>query len=131
MVRVLVLDMDCASRDLLVEALSLEDCTVGVVGRAEEALDRVKQGGVDVLVAEVHMPDGLGWNLFPRVHAADPRVLVVAMTSDDSWETSRKTRAMGEPLFFYAIKPLDMKEIRRVVCCAGDWRRKHLFQGAK
>lgn len=130
MCTVLVVDVHGKPRDLLVAALTVDGCEVAVADSWDRALDLVREGGVDVLLAEIHMPDGSGWDLFPRVHAVAPSLPVVAMTSDDSWETALRTRARGAPLFFYAVKPLDLEEIRRVVACAGAWQRKSVTRKA-
>ena len=122
---VLIADGDRASRDLLVQALSSMDCQVEFVPGGEEVFWRVSSGAVDVLMVEVHLSDLPAWHLVPRVHQLDPDLPVIAMTADDSWETSKRVRIEGGPVFFYALKPLHLPEIRAVVCSAIQWRQKH------
>jgi len=122
---VLIADGDRASRDLLAQALSSMACQVDFVTEGEEAFRRVSTGAVDVLITEVHLADLPAWRLVPRVHQVDPDLPVIAMTADDSWETSKRVRITGGPVFFYALKPLHLPQIRAVVCSALQWRQKH------
>ena len=124
MCRVLVADEEGRSRDLLVEALSMDGHQTRVTASASEALTRVAEGQVDVLIAEVHLPDRPAWALFPDVHRLDPDLPVIAVSADDSWETSRRVRTEAGPVFYYGLKPLNMKEIREATRAADEWKRR-------
>ena len=124
MYRVLIADGDRQSRELLMAALSGDDCRIEGVESGAEALRRVVQGDVDVLIAEVHLPDMPAWTLFSRLHRDNPGIPTIAVTADDSWETSRRVRTEGGPVFFYGLKPLNLREMRQVVRSAAQWRQK-------
>ena len=122
---VLIADGDPVSREMLAQVLSSMDCQVEFVTEGEEVFRRVSTGAVDVLITEVHLADLPAWRLVPRVHQLDPDLPVIAITADDSWETSQRVRIEGGPVFFYALKPLHLPQIRAVVCNAIQWRQKH------
>ncbi|MEW6750092.1 MAG: response regulator [Candidatus Latescibacterota bacterium] len=130
--RVLVVDPDPVQRRALARGLA-----VALEGqhRIEEeedgrgAVARVSAGGVDVLVTEVHLPDVPGWVLLRRLHELDPELPVIAVTADESWETSRLVRVEGGPVFYYGLKPLDQAELGRVVDCALRWRCRRAGSG--
>ncbi len=124
MCRVLVADEEGKSRDLLVQALSMDGHQTSVTASAGEALTRVAEGQVDVLIAEVHLQDRPGWALLPDVHRLDPSIPVIAVSTDDSWETSKRVRTEAGPVFYYGLKPLDLKEIREVTQAAAEWKRQ-------
>ncbi len=124
MYRVLIADGDRASRDLLAQALSRDDCQIEVVSRGEEVLQRVATERVDVLIAEVHLPDMPAWDLIPKVRQIDRHISIIAVTADDTWETSRRVRVERGPVFFYALKPLNLREMQEVVCCAAQWTQR-------
>ena len=125
MSKVLIADRDRESRDLLAQALSMNDCQVELVTQGEEVLRRISRGETDVVIAEVHLADMPAWILIPKVHQLDPDIPIIAVTADDSWETSRRVRVEGGPVFFYGLKPLNLREMQKVVGCAMDWRKKH------
>lgn len=122
--RVLVLDEQGRSRDQLVEALSMDGHETRATASASDALTYIGNGEVDVLISEVRLPGVLAWSLFPDVHRLDPEIPVIALSADDSWETSRRVRAEAGPVFFYALKPVDLKEMRLVTVAAVRWRHR-------
>ena len=124
MCRVLVADEEGRSRDLLVEALSIDGHETTVTASGSEALTRIAEGGVDVLIAEVHLKDRPAWTLFPDVHRLDPSVPLIAVSADDSWETSKRVRSEAGPVFYYGLKPLNLKEIREATLAAQEWKRR-------
>ena len=49
---------------------------------------------------------------------------MIAVTADDSWETSKRMRMGGEPILFYALKPLDLRQMQSVVQWVVGWSRR-------
>ena len=128
---VLIADGEKGSRDLLARALTADDFLVEAVSRGEDVLRRIAAKGVDVLVLEVHLPDISAWDLLPEVRRIDRNTVVITMTGDDAYETARKVRAKGGPVFYYGLKPLDLQEMREVVRCSAQWaqgRQPHRMQ---
>lgn len=83
-VRVLVVDDDADTRDLLAEALSASGASVLPAGSADEAVELLRQRGVDVLVSDIAMPEVDGYALMRRVRALpEPagRVPAIALTA--------------------------------------------------
>ena len=83
-VRVLVVDDDADTRDLLTEALSASGASVLPAGSAAEALELLHQRGADVLVSDIAMPEVDGYALMRRVRALpEPagRVPAIALTA--------------------------------------------------
>ena len=122
--KVLIADGDVASSDSLREALSMNDCQVEVVSEGKEVLRQAARKEVDVVIIEVNLPDMPAWDLVPRLRQIDRDVPIIAVTADDSWETSRRVRLEGGPIFFYGLKPLDVIEIQQVVLSAVRWKQK-------
>jgi two-component system, NtrC family, nitrogen regulation response regulator GlnG len=129
--RVLIADGDREMQDLLAHALSQADCQVELVARGEEVLEEIAKGGIDAVVTEVHLTDMPAWRLIPKVHQVDPYMPIIAITADDSWETSRRVRVEGGPVFFFGLKPLDLREMQKVVTSAVCWRGKQRSAGKK
>jgi len=119
--RIVVVDGDEEVRDELVRLLS--DYQVEGFSQGKDALLRIATGDVDVLIVEVHLPDMPAWELIPKVHQRDPDILLITITDDNSWETSRKVRLAGS-ILYYGTKPLKVWEIRRVVDAALQWKEK-------
>ena len=83
-VRVLVVDDDADTRELLAEALSASGASVLPAGSADEALELLRRRGADILVSDIVMPDVDGYTLMRRVRELpEPagRVPAVALTA--------------------------------------------------
>jgi signal transduction histidine kinase/CheY-like chemotaxis protein len=83
-VRVLVVEDDADTRELLTQALSASGASVLPAGSADEALELLRRRGVDVLVSDIGMPDVDGYALLRRVRTLpEPagRVPAVALTA--------------------------------------------------
>ncbi len=124
--RMLVVDDDVETHKQL-QAVLVE-FHVEAVSRGWEALRELAEASIDVVVTEVHLSDMPGWVLVPQIHRIAANVPVIAMTEDDSWNTSSRMRTEGSPLFYYALKPLDLREMAKAVRSAAQWRER-LEQG--
>ena len=59
------------------------------------------------MAAEAHLEGMEGDEFIRVVQAIDRNVQIIIFTDDDSWETSYKIRVANDPVFYYALKPLD------------------------
>ena len=125
MYRVLIADQDQEAAALLLQALSTDDRQIEVVPHGEDVLRRLRAGQVDILITEVNLPDMPAWELISQIHRLALDVPIIAVTKDDSWETSRSIRIEHGPVFFYGLKPLNLREIQEVVRAAVRWIQRH------
>ena len=68
---------------------------------------------VSVIVMDVNMPEVRAYELIPIVKKINRRIPIIVMSSDDSIDLARKVRQAG--IFFYAMKPLNIEEIKLAV----------------
>src|SRR5436853_4306181 len=84
-IRVLVAEDDDNARSLLVDLLSeLGHTIVAEVNGGREAIERAKDVVPDVVLLDVHMPDGSGIEAAEQIAAAVPGVAVVLFSGDES-----------------------------------------------
>ncbi len=115
MFQILIVDADAVSSGLLAQALSLEDCTVASVASGSAALAWLRRERADLLITEVHLPDMPAWQLTAKLRQTHHAEAIIAVTEDDSWETSSRMRTEGGPLLYYGLKPLDLRQMRETV----------------
>src|SRR5581483_5031256 len=92
--QVLIVEDDAAMRELLVEALVDESYRVDVAAGGRAGIERVRQGGVDLVVTDVKMPDMDGLDMLAEIRAVakdgegnPPHVIVI--TAFGSIETAK------------------------------------------
>jgi len=106
--RVLYVDDDRVNSLLFAELCRMvEGVTVEAAGSAAEALETIERVGADLLVLDLHLPDGDGFELLPRLWQAAARQLPAYLCSaDDPAQLEEQARSAG----FQACwnKPLDV-----------------------
>jgi len=114
--QLLVVEDDAAMRELLNEALVEEGYRVDVAASGRTGIDRVRQGGIDLVVTDVRMPDMDGLDMLAEVRApatsgeptaTPPHVIVV--TAFGSIETAKKALKLGA--HDYITKPFEIDDL--------------------
>jgi PAS domain S-box-containing protein len=116
-VRVLVVDDDEDSRDLLASVLANYGAEVKTAAGAEMALDILAAEDMDVLVSDINMPGMDGYELIRRVRAMKPeqggRIPAAALTAYARAED--RVRALQAGYQAHVPKPVEPAELEVVV----------------
>jgi CheY-like chemotaxis protein/anti-sigma regulatory factor (Ser/Thr protein kinase) len=111
--RILVVDDDRATRQLLRSGLTRAGFTVAVAQDGVAALKALRSRRFDLLLLDVWMPRMNGLELLERLRARKARPRVIVMTSDDAPETL--LRAVRQQAFQYVHKPIALVELVKTV----------------
>jgi CheY-like chemotaxis protein len=99
---------------LLSLQLYLEDLghTVSTAGNVAEALAGLPASHCQVLICDIGLPDGTGWDLLTRAHLSQD-IFTVAMSGFGMNADSQRSRAAGYR--HHLIKPFKTEEIDKVL----------------
>jgi PAS domain S-box-containing protein len=123
---ILVVDDDADARELFRVALELAGAQVTVVGRASDALHHLRTHPVDLLIADIGMPECDGAELMRAVRAMPAPVGRLPAIAVTAYTTSRERTRMFEAGFnAHVAKPM---EVERLVAAAMDLLRRHPAQ---
>lgn len=78
-----------------------------------EALEKLKQGDIDVLVTDVNMPGMDGLTLIDETRKLSPQTRSIIVSAYGDMATLR--RAMNRGAFDFVTKPVDFKELENVI----------------
>ena len=106
---VLVADDDRAIRTVLSQALNRIGCRVRVTGSASTLWRMIDDGDGDLVVTDVHMPDGDALDLLPAIRRKRPDLPVIVMSAQNTVLTAIRAAEMGA--YEYLPKPFDLKEL--------------------
>jgi signal transduction histidine kinase/ActR/RegA family two-component response regulator len=115
-VRVLVVDDEEDTRDLIGRALEDRGARISLAGNSHDAIEILEQNEIDVLLADIAMPDEDGYSLIRRIRSAAsplssiPAAAVTAHAKDDE-----RTRALAAGFHVHMAKPVEPSEIVRMV----------------
>ena len=119
--RLLVVDDDAASCEVVAEALRAEGYKVATAQGGHAALSLAKEQVYDVVVSDIRMPDLDGMALLRGLRDAAPDANVILMTAFGSVETA--LGAIKQGAYDYVSKPLNLDELLLTVRRAIEQRR--------
>jgi PAS domain S-box-containing protein len=116
-VAVLVVEDDTETRDLVATVLTACGARVTTAGSADEALQEVGRARPDVVVSDIGMPNGDGYELIRRLRSLDPRdggaTPAAALTAAAA--TTDRRRALEAGFEVHVAKPFEPAHLARVV----------------
>jgi len=117
-VRVLVVDDDADARDVVGTSLRQAGAQVTLAATVREALDLLESADFDVLVSDIAMPNGTGYDLVRAVRASPltAQLPTVALTAYSRAED--RERALSAGFNFHLGKPFELFALVRIVAIA-------------
>ena len=90
-IRVLIAEDDENARSVLIDLLAaLGHLVVAEAGTGREAIDRAIEIGPDVVLLDVHMPDGSGIEAAEKITSRFPNIAVVLFSGDQAISLSER-----------------------------------------
>lgn len=111
--KVLVVDDDINILAAFEDFLRREHCYMLAASCAEEALEKLHDHRVDLLVTDVRLKSQSGVTFLLRVKGSQPKLPVIVITGYPDLVTERDARAYGADYFF--LKPLEIDKLRDAV----------------
>jgi PAS domain S-box-containing protein len=126
--RVLCVDDEKDSRELLTVVLQQCMAEVMTVSSAKEALAAIEKFDPHVLVSDIGMPEEDGFDLIRKVRAREnagnlKRIPAVALTAYARVED--RLRALTSGFQMHVPKPVEPAEIAAVVASVAEWKLEH------
>ncbi|MBI4292671.1 MAG: sigma-54-dependent Fis family transcriptional regulator [Betaproteobacteria bacterium] len=119
--RILVVDDEEIVVRSCLRILGGGDYVVEAVRSGEEALRRIDENQIDVLILDIMMPKMDGLEVLQRVKETHPDIDVIMVTGLSQIETAVRSMKLGA--FDYLSKPFDPEELKLVVERALERRR--------
>jgi len=110
---VLLADDDRSIRTVLSQALKRIGCRVRATGSASGLWRMIEEGEGDVVVTDVHMPDGDALDLLPAIRKKRPDLPVIVMSAQSTVLTAIRAAEVGA--YEYLPKPFDLQELLNFV----------------
>ena len=111
--RVLVVDDDPDTRDLLTDALGTLGAQVTAVDSAQHALERLIASGADVVVSDLAMPDEDGFSLIRRIRELpEPLARVPAIALTAFARADDRAKAIEAGFQMHIAKPVELADLQ-------------------
>ena len=93
-----------------------------------EMIRRVRKGTIHVILIDDEIEGVKACEVVPLLKNIDPKIQVIVISSEESIGLVKRLRGAG--IFYQAMKPVDLGEIKSAVECAfGKIERENLKQG--
>jgi two-component system, NtrC family, response regulator AtoC len=109
----LIVEDDTTIRVTLSEFFARIGYNVEVAGNIGAALQVARVRRFQLVLLDLHLPDGDGMDLVPRLKELDDEVLVVIMTAFPEVRTA--VAALKAGAYDYVTKPFDLEDVRELV----------------
>jgi DNA-binding NtrC family response regulator len=110
--KILVVDDDPAIRDYLQEALELTGQSVVTVANGYDAIDYVRDHGVDLAYIDVVMPGIDGYETLKKMRDIDPTISAVILSGNAVARLSESTLKKG--VYASVTKPITIEQIEEI-----------------
>ena len=110
--RILVVEDHSDTRQALSRLLSRFGHEISVADRAQNALNMIDSKQFDVVLCDIALPDGNGYDVIAQAKRRQP-VKAVALTGFGATEDIERGREAG--FDFHLTKPVDFHELRAVL----------------
>ena len=110
--RVLLVEDHPDTRRMLSRLLTYFGHQVLTAGNVRSALDIVGSGEIDVLVCDIGLPDGSGYEVILQAQQKRP-IRAVALTGFGTDEDLRRSKEAG--FDFHLVKPVDVHELQTIL----------------
>ncbi|OGG54480.1 MAG: hypothetical protein A3F84_11020 [Candidatus Handelsmanbacteria bacterium RIFCSPLOWO2_12_FULL_64_10] len=113
MASILICDEDALFTHSLQRRLIEDGYQVAATARAGEAIQHALSQPVDAMILSIHTVGMSGLEALPILNQIDPSLPVIVVADDERLETERAARR--SKIFYYLVKPVDLRELRDVV----------------
>jgi len=110
--RILVVEDHSDTRRTLSRLLTHFGHEVVAAGSVHRALQIIRSGDIDVLLCDIGLPDGTGYEVITQAKRKQP-IHAVALTGFGTEEDIRRSRDAGFDL--HLVKPIDLHELQTVL----------------
>ena len=125
---IVVVDDEVAVRNLITKILTTGGHTVRSAASLSEFHAILESQNVEIVLLDVHLPDGRGDHVMPDLLARDPHLRVIMITGDTTLETAQS--AISKGAFDYLTKPFNTDALRHVVSQASANRLEAVMRAA-
>ncbi len=108
-IRILLVEDHPETRSVLERLLRRRSYEVSTADSVSRALELISDGEFDLLVSDIGLPDGLGYDIMQHIRAIGKPLCGIALTGYGSIEDQERSRAAG--FSWHLTKPISIRAL--------------------
>ena len=116
--KILIVEDDRQAASYLYKSIKSWGHEIEIAESCREALIKIEEGVFHIILLDIFLPDGHGYNLIPKIKEMLPDAYIISMTGENSKELEAKVRGCG--ITYYLIKPFEIQYLESII--------SHIFQ---
>jgi len=125
-IRVLLVDDEKDFVETLAARLETRNLSVVTAFNGDEALTRMREGEVDVVVLDMVMPGKTGIEVLGEIKQLRPLVEIILLTGHAT--VASAIEGMTQGAFYYLMKPVEMKTLLHKIAHAYKHKADHEYR---
>jgi DNA-binding NtrC family response regulator len=115
-IKILIVDDEIAFANTLAQRLQMRGLKVGIAYDGEQALSKLKEDELDVIVLDLKMPGMGGMEVLQEIKKAYPNIQVIMLTGHGTDKDEEQVRKLGG--FDFLNKPVDIDTLEQKIKAA-------------
>jgi DNA-binding NtrC family response regulator len=115
-IKILIVDDEIAFANTLAQRLQMRGLKVGIAYDGEQALSKLKEDELDVIVLDLKMPGMGGMEVLQEIKKAYPNIQVIMLTGHGTDKDEEQARKLGG--FDFLNKPVDIDTLEQKIKAA-------------
>jgi DNA-binding NtrC family response regulator len=115
-IKILIVDDEVAFANTLAQRLQLRGIKVGIAYDGEQALSKLKEEELDVVVLDLKMPGMDGMEVLQEIKKAYPNIQVIMLTGHGTDKDEEQAKKLGG--FDFLNKPVDIDTLEQKIKAA-------------
>jgi len=110
---ILIVEDEEVVSEILIARMKRWGQKVVLATSSKEALSKIKTSRFDLVLLDIMLPDGLGYEIIPEIKQALPNINIITMTGQNTPDLERTIREFG--ITYFMAKPVDFDELKNII----------------
>jgi DNA-binding response OmpR family regulator len=110
---ILLVEDDPTAAQIMQDTMKLWQQDVVLATCGEAAVQATEQQQFDLVLLDIMLPDGFGYNFIPAIRKYQPDLKIITMTGNNTPEMEKRIREYG--ITYYMAKPVNFKELKDII----------------
>jgi len=115
-IKILIVDDEIAFANTLAQRLQMRGLKVGIAYDGEQALSKLKEDELDVIVLDLKMPGMGGMEVLQEIKKGYPNIQVIMLTGHGTDKDEEQSKKLGG--FDFLNKPVDIDTLEQKIKAA-------------